>query len=43
MQMSENVDHLAGRGQLIVTGERDKNLVADAADIDDGLGRESIR
>src|SRR6266403_4425021 len=41
-QMSENPDGLPGRGQLIIAGERNENLVPDTADIDNRLGRQGV-
>jgi hypothetical protein len=38
MEMSEDLNHLAGRRQFVVTGERNENLVTNSAYVQDSLG-----
>ena len=43
VQMGQNLHRLARRREFVVARERDENFVADAAHIDDGLGRQRAR
>ena len=41
-QMSQNPDGLPGRGQLIIAGEGNEDLVPNTADIDNRLRRQGV-